>query len=75
MFDIEASGTVEIFNLAKKLESEGKNFIHLEVGELDFNTPKYIIDAVINVAARQVKFGPLKQIQTGGIGRHADRLA
>jgi len=48
MFDIESSGTVEIFNLAKKLESEGKSLIHLEVGELDFDTPFYINEATIN---------------------------
>ena len=54
MFNIEASGTVEIFNLAKKLESEGKHFIHLEVGELDFNTPKYIVDAVIKALKQNI---------------------
>lgn len=63
MFDIEASGTVEIFNLAKKLESEGKKFIHLEVGELDFNTPKYIVDAAVNALKQNIT----KYTETKGI--------
>lgn len=33
---------------AKKLESEGKEIIHLEIGEPDFDTPRNIIDSAID---------------------------
>jgi aspartate/methionine/tyrosine aminotransferase len=32
---------------AKELEAKGKNIIHLEIGEPDFDTPRNIIDAAI----------------------------
>jgi len=37
----------EVLAKAKKLESEGMEVIHLEIGEPDFDTPKYICDAAI----------------------------
>jgi len=33
---------------AKKLESEGKDIVHLEIGEPDFDTPRNIIDSAID---------------------------
>tara|TARA_Y100000758_G_scaffold129550_1_gene91454 strand:- start:4 stop:1167 length:1164 start_codon:yes stop_codon:yes gene_type:complete len=30
---------------AKKLEAQGKNIVHLEIGEPDFDSPSYVIDA------------------------------
>lgn len=38
----------EVLAKAKKLESEGKEIIHLEIGEPDFDTPKNIKKAAIN---------------------------
>ena len=35
----------EVLAKAKKLEAQGKNVVHLEIGEPDFDTPQYIIDA------------------------------
>jgi len=35
----------EVLAKAKKLEAQGKEIIHLEIGEPDFDTPKNIIDA------------------------------
>ena len=32
---------------AKKLEAQGKEIIHLEIGEPDFDTPKNIIDKAV----------------------------
>lgn len=37
----------EVLAKARKLEAEGKNIIHLEIGEPDFTTPKNICDAAI----------------------------
>src|SRR5262249_50105521 len=35
----------EVLVRAKALEAEGRDIIHLEMGEPDFDTPGYIIDA------------------------------
>lgn len=35
----------EVLVKAKKLEAQGKDIVHLEIGEPDFSTPKHIIDA------------------------------
>ncbi len=43
-------GTETAFDVlahAKKLEAEGKNVVHLEIGEPDFDTPSHITDAAI----------------------------
>ncbi len=38
----------EVLAKAKKLEAEGKNIIHLQIGEPDFTTPKNICDAAMS---------------------------
>jgi len=41
-------GTESAFKIlaeAKKLEKEGKDIIHLSVGQPDFKTPKHIVNA------------------------------
>lgn len=38
----------EVLAKAKKLEAQGKDIIHLQIGEPDFDTPKNIINAGIN---------------------------
>ena len=35
----------EVLAKAKKLEAQGKDIIHLQIGEPDFDTPGNIIDA------------------------------
>lgn len=45
MKNVPGSGTLEILSLANELEQEGKDIIHLEVGDPDFDTPKHIKDA------------------------------
>jgi aspartate aminotransferase len=37
----------EVLARAKALEAQGKKIIHLEIGEPDFDTPKYIRDAAV----------------------------
>jgi len=37
----------EVLARAKQLQAEGKEVVHLEIGEPDFDTPKYICDAAI----------------------------
>ncbi len=35
----------EVLARAKALEAEGRNIVHLEIGEPDFDTPRHIVDA------------------------------
>lgn len=42
METVPGSGTLEILSLANELEEEGKDVIHLEVGQPDFDTPEHI---------------------------------
>ena len=35
----------EVLAKAQKLEAQGKNIIHLEIGEPDFDTPENIVSA------------------------------
>jgi aspartate aminotransferase len=37
----------EVLNKARALERQGKEIIHLEIGEPDFDTPKNIVDAAV----------------------------
>jgi len=38
----------EVLNRARALEKQGKNIIHLEIGEPDFDTPSNVIEAGVN---------------------------
>ncbi|RME01144.1 MAG: pyridoxal phosphate-dependent aminotransferase [Calditrichaeota bacterium] len=42
----------EVLAKAKALEAQGKNIIHLEIGEPDFDTPKHIVEAAIQALHR-----------------------
>ena len=44
---IPYSGIRTVFDMAKKLESEGKTIIHLEIGRPDFDTPAHIVEAAV----------------------------
>jgi aspartate/methionine/tyrosine aminotransferase len=37
----------EVLSKANKMQAEGREIIHLEIGEPDFDTPRNIIDAAI----------------------------
>jgi len=38
-------GAFEVLQRAKALEAQGRNIIHLEIGEPDFDTPKHVVEA------------------------------
>ena len=44
---IPASGTLKMFELAKRLESEGKRIYHFDIGQPDFPTPENVVAAGI----------------------------
>ena len=45
MMDLGTETAFEVLAKAKALEAQGKEIIHLEIGEPDFDTPKHIIEA------------------------------
>jgi aspartate/methionine/tyrosine aminotransferase len=47
MAALEKETSLEIFAKAKALEAQGKDVIHLEIGEPDFDTPAHIKEAAI----------------------------
>ncbi len=38
----------EVLAKARSLEAQGKNIVHLEIGEPDFDTPRFIVDAAVH---------------------------
>ena len=49
----------EVLAKAKRLEAEGRNIIHLEIGEPDFDTPRNIIEAGANaLKSGYTHYGP-----------------
>src|SRR5437660_12666790 len=49
----------EVLNKARALERQGKEIIHLEIGEPDFDTPKNIVEAGVQALHRGwTHYGP-----------------
>jgi aspartate/methionine/tyrosine aminotransferase len=49
----------EVLNKARALERKGKEIIHLEIGEPDFDTPKNIVDAAVDALRKGwTHYGP-----------------
>jgi aspartate aminotransferase len=49
----------EVLNKARALERQGKNIIHLEIGEPDFDTPKDVVEAGVKaLKAGWTHYGP-----------------
>ena len=63
MLDVSFSETMKISKLASKMEEEGKDIISLAVGEPDFDTPDFIIEA----AYEAMKKGFTHYTQSQGI--------
>lgn len=47
MATLETETAFEVLAKAKALEKQGKNIVHLEIGEPDFDTPQHIKDAAV----------------------------
>jgi len=49
----------EVLNQARVLERQGKDIVHLEIGEPDFDTPKNIVDAAVHALRKGwTHYGP-----------------
>jgi aspartate/methionine/tyrosine aminotransferase len=42
---LHSEGAFEVLTRAKALEAQGRHIIHMEIGEPDFDTPAYIVEA------------------------------
>lgn len=59
MNEIPPSSTFKVLGIAKELERQGKDIIHMEVGEPDFDTPAHIKRAAEEALARgMTKYTP-----------------
>ena len=45
-YELEGQKMFQIMELAKRYEKQGKDIIHLEIGDPDFNSPKESIAAI-----------------------------
>ena len=59
MNDLGTETAFEVLAKARALEAQGRDIIHLEIGEPDFDTPKHIVEAGVE-ALRQgyTHYGP-----------------
>src|SRR5438477_2045550 len=49
----------EVLNKARALERQGKNIIHLEIGEPDFDTPANVVEAGVDALKKGwTHYGP-----------------
>lgn len=62
---------MELLRRAKQLESEGRDIIHMEIGEPDFATPQTIIDAGIE----HIKTGEIKYTPAAGLSELREKIA
>jgi aspartate/methionine/tyrosine aminotransferase len=68
---IPASGTLKMFELAKKLEAKGRKIYHFEVGEPDFPTPPNVVEAGI----KALNEGHTKYVSSRGAPPLLDAIA
>jgi aspartate/methionine/tyrosine aminotransferase len=70
MKHIPSSATLKIFDLATRLELEGKQIFHFEVGQPDFPTPVNVIEAAIDA----LRNGKTKYTSSRGIPELLDAI-
>jgi aspartate/methionine/tyrosine aminotransferase len=69
--DISPFYVMELLRRAKQLEMQGRDIIHMEIGEPDFSTPKTIIDA----GMRQLQNGNIKYTPAAGLPELREKIA
>ena len=62
---------MEVLRRAKQLESQGRDIIHMEIGEPDFPTPKNIVDA----GMKQLSTGNIKYTSAAGLLELREKIA
>ncbi|MGZ8225555.1 MAG: pyridoxal phosphate-dependent aminotransferase [Methylococcaceae bacterium] len=71
MQNISPFYVMELLNRAKKLAAEGRDVIHMEIGEPDFPTPQTVIDAAIN----HLQIGDVKYTPAAGLPELREKIA
>ena len=71
MAEVPQSGTLRMLDIAKQLEREGREVIHMEVGEPDFETPERIKRA----AREALERGATKYTPSAGIPELREAIA
>jgi aspartate/methionine/tyrosine aminotransferase len=71
MAHIEPFEVMEIQTLARSLEAEGRDVIHLEIGEPDFRTPRPVVEA----ARRALDSKPMFYTPALGLGELREAIA
>ncbi len=71
MKEIPPSSTFKVLSLAKELERQGKDIVHMEVGEPDFDTPAHIKRAAEEALAR----GMTKYTSSAGLPELREAIA
>jgi aspartate/methionine/tyrosine aminotransferase len=69
--NIEPFFVMALFNRAKQLEAEGRDIIHMEVGEPDFATPQGIVDEGI----KRLQTGDIKYTPAAGLPELREKIA
>lgn len=69
--DITPFYVMELLRRAKQMETQGRDIIHMEIGEPDFATPKTIVDAGI----RQLQTGDIKYTPAAGLPELREKIA
>ena len=62
---------MELLRRAKQLESQGRDIIHMEIGEPDFPTPQAIVAAGI----KQLQTGDIKYTPASGLPKLREKIA
>jgi len=70
MMDLGTETAFEVLAKARALEAQGREIIHLEIGEPDFETPKHIVEAGVT-ALRQgyTHYGPTPGLRAIAVTR------
>ncbi len=71
IFDITPFHVMEILRLAKQLEMQGRDVIHMEIGEPDFSTPQTIVEAGL----KQLRTGNIKYTPAAGLPELRQKIA
>jgi len=69
--DISPFYVMELLHRAKQLEAQGRDVIHMEIGEPDFSTPPAIIEAAI----QQLHTGAVKYTPAAGLPALREKIA
>lgn len=62
---------MELLQRAKELELQGRNIIHMEIGEPDFSTPKEVVDAGLQA----VQNGDVKYTAAAGLPQLREQIS